>query len=319
MAEIEREIKMLNIEPKKIMKKMKGLGVEPKWKYIQEIYTYDFPTIQKSLQNKIEEFKETGNKKGLIVLLKEIERYFTEDDKKEIQEILNNRDLLTYINDSKDLLELNNPNIKGMIYKNGTKLKKWIRLRQTGEETTITIKKIINNNEEYQMDNVQEVEIPVPNIKIGKELLENLGYYPTNHQRKMRIAYNYKNTEVVIDKWPKIEPYVEIEGKSKEEICSVIKDLGFKVEDMKVMNTETVYELSGINLYDFEDLDFDENEEKDVAELMKEYTEEKKHSVIAISGMPAAGKTTLSQELIAERSDLIYFDFGAFFRTIALI
>lgn len=222
------------------------------------------------------------------------------------------------MNDSQDLLELNNPKIMEMIYKNGTKLKKWIRLRQTGEETTITIKKIINNSKEYQMDNVQEVEIPVPNIEIGKELLENLGYYPTNHQRKMRIAYDYRNTEVVIDKWPKIEPYVEIEGKSKKEICSVIKDLGFKAEDMKVMNTETVYELSGINLYDFEDLDFDEKEEKYVAELMKEYKDEKKHSVIAISGMPAAGKTTLSQELISRMTNLIYFDFGAFFRPIAL-
>lgn len=85
MAEIEREIKILNVEPKKIMKKMKELGVEPKWKYIQDIYTYDFPTIQKSLQNKIEEFKETGNKKGLIILLKEIEQCFTEGEKKKFK------------------------------------------------------------------------------------------------------------------------------------------------------------------------------------------------------------------------------------------
>lgn len=43
-------------------------------------------------------------------------------------------------------------------------------------------------------------------------------------------------------------------------------------------------------------------------------TKENKHSIIAISGMPAAGKTTLAKELKNKIPNLIYFDFGAFFR-----
>lgn len=43
-------------------------------------------------------------------------------------------------------------------------------------------------------------------------------------------------------------------------------------------------------------------------------TKENNHSIIAISGMPAAGKTTLAEELKNNIPNLVYFDFGAFFR-----
>lgn len=40
----------------------------------------------------------------------------------------------------------------------------------------------------------------------------------------------------------------------------------------------------------------------------------KQHSLIAISGMPGAGKTSVSEQLISTIPNLTYFDFGAFFR-----
>lgn len=43
---------------------------------------------------------------------------------------------------------------------------------------------------------------------------------------------------------------------------------------------------------------------------------EKKFSIIAISGMPGAGKSTVSDKLREEIPNLTYFDFGAFFRPI---
>lgn len=43
---------------------------------------------------------------------------------------------------------------------------------------------------------------------------------------------------------------------------------------------------------------------------------EKKFSIIAISGMPGAGKSSVSDKLREEIPNLTYFDFGAFFRPI---
>lgn len=42
------------------------------------------------------------------------------------------------------------------------------------------------------------------------------------------------------------------------------------------------------------------------------------HSLIAISGKPGAGKTSVSKELLHSIPNLVYFDFGAFFRPLAL-
>ena len=87
----------------------------------------------------------------------------------------------------------------------------------------------------------------------------------------MRIAYDYKNTEIVIDKWPKLLPYIEIEGPTKEEIEEAVLMFGYEVKDAIVINTDDVYSQNGIDIYSKEycDLSFDENELKDVNSYME--------------------------------------------------
>ena len=43
MGNIEKEIKILNIDVFKILNKLEELGIKTKGKYIQDIYTYDLP------------------------------------------------------------------------------------------------------------------------------------------------------------------------------------------------------------------------------------------------------------------------------------
>lgn len=86
----------------------------------------------------------------------------------------------------------------------------------------------------------------------------------------MRIAYDYKNTEIVIDKWPKLDPYIEIEGPSKEEIDEVVLMLGYHLEDAIVINTDDVYKEVGIDIYsdEYKDLSFSSEEELQINEYM---------------------------------------------------
>ena len=44
MGKIEREIKILNVDVKKVKDKLRQEGINQKWAYIQDVYTFDFST-----------------------------------------------------------------------------------------------------------------------------------------------------------------------------------------------------------------------------------------------------------------------------------
>ena len=267
MGKIEREIKLLNVDVNKIKSTLEEEGIKPKGKFIQDVYTFDIPTIDNLYLKYLNYLVKENDKRGLLKLIFEIRPCFDKEDLKTIEKILGTSDLLEFINDSKnDYNQLFSNELLQLMKKTNENFSKWIRLRQTGDETTITIKKIVNSKGEYELDAVDELEISVPNIETGKQLLEDLGYFYARHQIKMRIAYDYKNTEIVIDKWPKLAPYVEIEGPSKEEIDEAVLMLGYKLEDAIVINTDDVYSKIGIDIYskEYSDLSFDEKEQTEV-------------------------------------------------------
>ena len=281
MSHIEKEIKILNVNAKETMKKMEQLGVEPKGKYIQDVYTFDFPTVNESFESKLKIAEDTKDNVQLIDFIRDIRPCFTKKDLNTFKSLLGTEDIIEYVTNGGELKKLQCDEINDIIKSVNDNYSKWIRLRQTGKQTTITIKKIVNSSGEYELDAVRELEFEVPSINEGKEFLEALGYYPSLHQKKMRIAYDYNNTELVIDKWPKIPAYIEVEGENKEDICSVVKNLGYRAQDMRVMNTDNVYEENGLDIYSFKNLDFSEDELKEVESILnydaKEEKEKKNH------------------------------------------
>ena len=262
MSHTEKEIKILNVDAKEIMRKMDKLGIEPKGKYIQDVYTFDFPKIVELFDDKLKTAIIVKDNRQLIDLLTDIRPCFTKDDLKMFKSLFGTEDIIAFIKNGGDLSKLKSPKIKDIMAVVDTNYSKWIRLRQTGNQTTITIKKIVNSSGEYELDAVKELEFNVPSIEEGKEFLESLGYYSSLHQKKMRIAYDYNNTEIVIDKWPKIPTYIEVEGENKE----VVKNLGFRAQDMRVINTDDVYKENGLDIYSFKNLDFSSDELDEVNE-----------------------------------------------------
>lgn len=271
MGQIEREIKLLNVDVNKIKSIFKEKEIEPKGKFIQDVYTFDLPTVDELYIKYIEEFIEKKDKRGLEKLIIEIRPCFDKDDANLIENILGTKDILEFINKANEYEKLKSDKLIELMKKTNENFSKWIRLRQTGDETTITIKRIVNSKGEYELDAVNELEINVPSIEDGKQLLEDLGYFFARHQIKMRIAYDYKNTEIVIDKWPRLKPYVEVEGPTKEEIDEVVLMLGYNTEDAIVINTDDVYSEIGIDIYadKYRDLSFDEKEIEEVNSYME--------------------------------------------------
>lgn len=271
MGQIEREIKLLNIDVNKIKSILKEKGIEPKGKFIQDVYTFDLPSVDE-LYIKYVNILKNNDSRELKKLILEIRPCFDKTDLNLIKKILGTQDIIEFIdNKNNDFNKLDDEKLIKLMKKTNENFSKWIRLRQTGDTTTITIKRIVNSKGEYDLDAVNELEIEVPSIEEGKQLLEDLGYFFARHQIKMRIAYDYKNTEIVIDKWPKLAPYIEVEGPTKEEIDEVVLMLGYNLKDAIVTNTDDVYSKIGIDIYsdEYRDLSFDENELKEVKEYME--------------------------------------------------
>ncbi len=128
----------------------------------------------------------------------------------------------------------------------------WIRLRDQGDRVTLTIKEIHNDN----IDGTKEVEIVVDDFDKTHLLLSKLGFIPKAYQENRRISYTFDDVEIEIDFWPKIPPYLEIEGKSIKDVEKAVKLLGFEMSQTTSINTDYAYEKYGLNIYDYKELKF---------------------------------------------------------------
>ncbi len=128
----------------------------------------------------------------------------------------------------------------------------WIRLRDNGQNVTLTIKEIHSD----EVDGTKEVEIKVDDFEKTNLLLNKLGFFAKAYQENKRISYKLDNVEIEIDFWPKIPPYLEIEAKSAEEIEKVVKLLGFNLDQTTSIGVQKVYEKYGLNIDDFKELKF---------------------------------------------------------------
>ena len=115
---------------------------------------------------------------------------------------------------------------------------KWIRLRTTGNKTTLTIKNVESSN----IDGTKEMEIVVDDFDAANEILNELGYIPRGIQENKRIKYDLNGVEVDIDTWPKIPTYLEIEGSSEESVFKTLELLGIEKDRATSLDVLSIYE-----------------------------------------------------------------------------
>lgn len=270
----ELEIKILEVDPTEIEEKLRALGCVKTLDILQKIYVYDVFTIKGLYQTIVADWDDTSAGMQDVVLnrvkqlLLELNSIITNEDNCLLCEYFNETSLLDVaekVEHSKQWQErLTSSEMAKVISKYGVNPNKWIRLRQTGEQITITVKHILENCnisdglQQYGLDSINETEINVDSIEVANELLETLGFYHRNYQEKKRISYFYEplSLEIEIDTWPMIPPYMEIEGKSEEEIYRFVELLGYPKESVKIANTSGVYAMYGINIYDYKELKF---------------------------------------------------------------
>ena len=131
----------------------------------------------------------------------------------------------------------------------------WVRLRTDGKSSSLTVKEINNDS----TTGTEEWEVEVSDFDTTLVLLQKVGLTPRGYQENRRELFLLNGVEVCIDEWPGIPPYLEIEGKSVEEIEEVATKLGYKAGQLIGDNTDKVYAQYGINLKEKAELRFSQS------------------------------------------------------------
>ncbi len=100
-----------------------------------------------------------------------------------------------------------------------------------------TKKNISKDNDKYKI--MDECEVKIENAVFGEKIFESLGLKLTNTIKRYRESYKILNVLVEIDVNDKEfypNPYIEIEGDSKEDIEKVVEILGYTMNDTTSKN-----------------------------------------------------------------------------------
>lgn len=131
-------------------------------------------------------------------------------------------------------------------------MSRWVRLRDTGTETTLCAKEIRSD----AIDGTIEVETLVGDFSAASELLGMLGFTPKSYQENRRTSFALGSVRLELDEWPLIPPYLEIEGEAKKDVLRVADLLGYAEDQLTGENTMKVYARYGIDLTAIPDLRF---------------------------------------------------------------
>jgi adenylate cyclase, class 2 len=112
---------------------------------------------------------------------------------------------------------------------------KRLRVRDEGDKTTITYKQHGENKYAH------ELETTIGSFDGMVSILKAIGLEVFTYQESKRETWRLDNVEVVIDEWPWLNPYIEIEGPDEQSIQIVAKKLGFEWSYAKFGSTDTAY------------------------------------------------------------------------------
>lgn len=99
----------------------------------------------------------------------------------------------------------------------------FVRIRDEGHRVTMTYKQF----DELSIDGAKEIETTVGDFETAVALLGAAGLPYRSFQESKRETWELEGCEVVLDEWPWLKPYVEIEGASEDAVRRVAERLGY--------------------------------------------------------------------------------------------
>ena len=263
LAKLEKEIKILDIDVESMQQKLEKIGAEYKGKKDQKIYVYDIPTLYYRFLEIRELLKGENlvlintNRKKLEILLLEYQDLVDEQELTLIEKNFNLKSIDEILQKDKNEIVrfLENDKVEESFKKLMINENKWLRLRQSNDKITLTSKHILEKKK-TKIQNVIETEIEVSFLEETNLLLESLGIVKRSYQEKIRYSYIYKSSEIEIDIWPFLNPYMEIECDDEDIINEILDLLEIKEKEIVSLNTEQLYKRIHIDIHSMSELKF---------------------------------------------------------------
>lgn len=97
----------------------------------------------------------------------------------------------------------------------------FMRVRDEGHRVTMTYKQF----DSLSVDGAKEIEVIVSDFDATVSLLAQAGLVQGSFQESKRETWKLKNVEIVLDEWPWLKPYIEIEAENEGELREVATKL----------------------------------------------------------------------------------------------
>lgn len=103
----------------------------------------------------------------------------------------------------------------------------FLRVRDEGDKVTFTYKQF----DSLSVDGAKEIEVEVSDYDKTVAILAQAGLPAHTSQQTKRETWHLGKVEIMLDEWPWLQPYIEIEGESEEVLRQVADQLGFDWKD----------------------------------------------------------------------------------------
>jgi adenylate cyclase class 2 len=139
----------------------------------------------------------------------------------------------------------------------------FIRIRDEGDKVTLTFKRRAKSDTASTIDSTQELETTVGNFDATVNIFKEAGWDYITYQESRRETWTLGEVEVVIDEWPWIQPYIEIEAGSIALVQDAAKTLGFTWDEAVFGSVDVIYgrdfpDMSVRGIIDVKEAHFDQ-------------------------------------------------------------
>lgn len=118
----------------------------------------------------------------------------------------------------------------------------FIRIRDEGDKVTLTFKRR-DDPSASTIDSVKELEVEVSDFDKTVAIFSEAGWQYKTFQESRRETWRLDDTEVVIDEWPWLNPYIEIEGESESDVRATAGKLGLSWNEVIFGHIDALYEM----------------------------------------------------------------------------